>query len=1028
MRSLIRFAVRRPVATCAFYCLIVALACLAYLRLPVALLPEIRVPSLAVWTAYPDASPDRVEHAVTELIEEAIAGTPGLRRLTSRSQLGGCLVRLDLGWNVDLDLAFLEVREQLDRLNALPKGAQRPLVLRFDPGDRPILLIAATARGAADSAAAESTPRPDLVAAKQVARTVVARRLEQLNGVARVRVTGGFDREIRIAVDADKMAAYGVGLERIEEALSQANVALPGGLIRRGPFSYAVEVSGEFAGLEDVRAAVIPTRGGRQARLRDLATVSETVADRRGLVRLDGRETLLLLVERRPDANTVETARAVRRSLADLSRELPGLDFDVVVDQSFFIEAAVSAVTKAALFGALLAVAVLLVFLRSPRALLAVALAVPLSLAITLVLFELFDVTLNLLSLGGLALGVGMLVDNAIVVVDNITRWREKGRAPLQAAQGGASQVALAITASTLTTVAVFLPLTLVEGLAGRLFADQSLAVVASLMASLFVAMTAVPLIASRQRPRRRSRSPRWSFRPYERSLGWCLRHRGTVVAAAAGLLVVAGILAWRLPREVVPKVDQGRLELHLTLPPEADLPLLSRRSASLESQIAGWPVVRHVLADLGQRDEAGLELDPRPPYEATLVLVLDPAASVSEVTNRLRVLDVAADLELRSRRSRTQLEELLLNDESDLVVDLTSDRRSAARAMTERLLAALRTRDQLAQVTPADSSRIPAYELRFQLDAMERFGVRRSAIAAAVEAVAQGRKATALRTVNEEIPIVIRSAPAESIEELLARQVPTEHGLLPLAVFLDASLVQLPASLIRSDQGAVVRFNADIAPGADLTEALSAIGQSFDEVLPEGVSGRVRGTNEAFLRTLRAAAWSLALSTVLVFLILAAQFESLLEPLVILAAVPLAAAGVVLALSVTGQTLNLMSLTGCVVLVGIVVNDAILKVDAIDRLRRRGMARFAAIQEAGRQRLRPILMTTATTVLGLTPLALGLGEGAELRAALAIAVIGGLLTGTSLTLLVVPILHSLIPDRGAMDASPPGRPGNEDG
>ena len=1017
MKAFISLCLRRPVTVAAFYILLMVLAAVAYVRLPVALLPDLRYPGLVVWTAYPDVPPDRVERAVTERIEEAVAGTAGLIRITSRTLLGGSLVHLDFGWNTNLNLALLDVREQIDRLGEmLPEEADRPVVLHLDPGDRPIMMVALREAGDELRRAEETPSSPqDLVGLKQIGREIIARRLEQLHDVARVQVTGGFERRIEILVDPARLATYDVSLDQIAQALRAANVALPGGMIRRGPFRYAVEISGEFQGTDDIAAAIIMQVETTPVRLRDVAEVREGVDERRGLVRLDGAETLLLLIERRPEANVVRAAEEVRRVLDELEAELPGVRLNVVVDESIFIEEAIGGVTQAVLLGSLLAIIILFVFLRRPRALLAVAVAVPLSIGITLVLFEFFDVTFNLISLSGLALGVGMLVDNAIVVVENIARLREAGQSPLEAARNGTAEVAGAITASTLTTIAVFLPITFVEGLAGRLFRDQSLAVVCSLLASLLVALTVVALIASRdRRPATANPNESTGLKPsrllaiYERALGWSLDHRSLVLAGCAALLLATGLLAWHLPREVIPKTDQGRVEVRLALPTDADLPLMSARTRALEEQLHARGYARHVLADLGERDEARLDLDPRPPYEGDLVLLLPPDRRAEEIIAAVQTLDHPDDVALKAQPVQTQLDALLTSDEADLLIDLIAEERREAEAVVDGLMAALAARAELANVRRADAASVPAYRLSFRRDAMSRHGVSPATLTSYLEAGARGRRATELRTINEEIPIVLRSRHIDSLERLLAERIPTPSGLLPLGTFVEATSVALPAALVRTGQASVVRLTADVAPGADLASASEAVEDAF-AALPTGVRGRVGGATEAFRSSLRAVGLSLLLSLLLVYLILAAQFANLTQPLVILMTVPLAVAGVALVLGLTGQTINLMSLTGCVVLVGIVVNDAIIKVDFINQRRAAGLSLRAAILAAGHDRVRPILMTTITTVLGLLPLALGFGQGAELRAPLAIVIVGGLTSASLLTLLVVPVLYATV-------------------
>lgn len=995
---------RRPVAVTAFYLLVTALAVAAVARLPVSLLPSLRYPSLVVWTAVPDVAPEQVERGVTELVEDAVAGTPGLSAITSRTQLGGSLVRLDFGWSSDLDYAAFEVREKLERLgNALPDQAERPLVLRIDPSDRPILVLSLAAAEGRSSQA-------ELLELKQIARDVVARRLEQLEGVARVRVTGGFEREVEVVVDPARMAAYGIDLEGMATALQSANVTLSGGMVRRGPFRYAVEVSGELTDADAVAETVVSEPGEPIVHLREVAAVRDGVERRRGMVRLDGRETLLLLVERRPDANTVETARQARQALAELGQELPGLHLTPVVDESVFIEAAISGVVQALVGGGILTILVLLVFLRRPRTLLAVGVAVPLSLALTLVLFDLLGVTFNLISLSGLALGVGLLLDNATVVVENISRLRESGMEAFRAACQGTAEVAGAITASTLTTVAVFLPITLVEGLAGRLFRDQSLAIVCSVMASLVVALSVVPLLAAYDRAAARTLEEQPGGRllaAYERALEFCITHRKATLAATALLLAATALLALRLPRELVPESEEGRVEVALSLPADADLDLVSQRAAVLERAAASWPGVEHVLADLGERDDARLDLDPRPLYRGDLTLALAPGTGSAPVLAHLQALAPTPDLTWVARPVRPQLEELLITSEADLLIDLVAGTRAAAEGSIEPLVAALSRRSELVNLARTDPERVPAYVVTLDRAAVARFGVRPAVLEAYLEAAARGREATRLRTVNEDVPIVLHAREMGSIEELLAERVPAREGLMPLSAFLSAEPVRLPAVLLRARQTPVIRLTADVAPGSTLQDAVTAVRAAASSLdLPKSVRVRVGGANEGFREGLLAIGKSILLSILLVYLILAAQFESLLQPVVVLAAVPLASAGVVLALAVTGQSWNLMSLTACVVVVGIVDNDSIVKVDFINQARRAGLGLEDAVRAAGRNRFRPIVMNTLTAVLGLLPLALGIGQGGALQAALAVTIVGGLVSATALTLLVVPVIY----------------------
>ncbi len=482
----------------------------------------------------------------------------------------------------------------------------------------------------------------------------------------------------------------------------------------------------------------------------------------------------MLLVERRPDANTVRASQEIRLALDDLQEELQSVRLDVVVDESTFIEEAITGLTQAVLFGGLLALVVLLLFLRRKRALLAVSVAVPLSLGISLIMFDFLNITFNLISLTGLALGVGLLVDNAIIVVENIARLRESGLSEREAGIEGASEVAGAITASTLTTVAVFLPLTFVEGLAGRLFLDQSLAVVSSLLASLLVGLTVVPLIVAYKKvPSARSESPHSRtdgrvVRAYERGLAWSLDHRSSIVLATVFLLLIAAAAGQRLPREVVPQTNQGRISVHLALPADADLTLVSNRAAIVEGALWEHPGVEHILSDLGERDESRLQVDPRPPYEGELLLLLGKNTSPVDLQRYIGSISIPADVAIESKPVRTQLESLLSSEESDLFIDLIVERRELGAPVLERVLAELQNTPELTNVRPSDDFEVPASRMSFDQESMSRFGVTENQITTFLEAAARGNHVTDLRSINEDVPILLRTIGVSTVESLL--------------------------------------------------------------------------------------------------------------------------------------------------------------------------------------------------------------------------------------------------------------------
>lgn len=1008
-----RFALTRPVALTALFLLILGLSAMAVVRLPVSLLPDLRFPSFVVWTSYPAGAPNQVEDRVTRIVEDALAGTPGLRRMASRSLTSGSLVRLDLSWNQDLEASLIDLREQLDQVRPLlPPAASKPLLLQVDPSRRPLHVIAIAEAG---SGGAAPIPRSDSHrlrrgAIKKIAQEVVARRLEQISGVARVRVSGGDEEEIRIDLLVDRLSELGIAVGDVSAALQASNFSLAGGLIRRGPYEYAIEVEGVLEGPEDIGKMVVGNIEGVPVRLEQIANVTREYAPRHGLARLDGMETLLLLVELSSDANALDVAREARQTLGELRRELPGVQIDVVVDESRFISAAVGNAVQALILGGFLSLLGLVPFLHQRHLLLAVAVAPPLALALALVLFDLFGVGFNLISLGGLVLGIGLLVDNAIVVVESIARRLEVGQEPFAAALEGAREVAGPITASTLTTLVVFLPLGFADGLAGRLFRDQSFAVVTSCTASLLVALTAVPALV--RRGRERINAPRWLdpwHRTHERWLQRMISHRGAALACIlVGILAAAGGAAL-LPREPLPPGASDRTVVRVSVPSGLGLEVLDERSRRLETHLGQLPGVRHVLAELGENATGSLELKPRPTHEGDVSVVLAEAQDPAETAAALKRLALPPDLAIEVRPVQSQLADILQGGGPDLRLQIIAPSRDDADKVAHRLEQALRGEPKLANVVIANGDRIPVYRFAIRRNEAMRAEVPTHVVSSFLETTARGRLATNVRGVSREVPVVLRVPGISRVDQLLNSRVPGGSGPVPLREVVEVSRTEEPSLLLREGREPVVEVTADLAPGVPLQEALAAVKEVAAPLTPPTARLTIRGANESFRTIARSAFWSLATSIFLVYLILCAQFESLSQPLIVLTSVPLALGGVVLALGAGGMSWNLMSLTGCVVLVGLVVNDAILKVDAMNRHRMQGSGLVASAVLASRDRFRAILMTTLTTSLALLPMALGVGEGAAVRAPLAVAVIGGLLVATILSLTVVPFLYVAI-------------------
>lgn len=1064
--KIIRFAVQRPVTVGMAAVAAVVFGLVSLGRLDVGLLPEIRYPTITVQTEMEGSAPVDVENLVTRPLEEAVGVVPGLRQVHSVSQAGLSQITLEFDWGTAMDYAGLDVREKIDRIR-LPDDASLPVLLKYDPALDPVLRIGLWGNA-------------PLARMRTVAEEVLKTEIEAVQGVAAARVSGGFEEEIQVLVDEGRLAALGLDIAGVEQALARQHVNASGGRLRDRGAEYIVRTLRRFENLDDLRDVSIGRIGDRAVRLGEVATVLRTHKERTDITHVDGRESVEVAVFKEGDANVVETARRVRETLARVGQRLPSqMQQEVLYDQSVYISQAVSEVRSNALVGGLLAVGVLFVFLRDIRATLVIGLAIPLSIVATFILMHTRGVSLNVMSLGGLALGVGMLVDNSIVVLEAIQRRREYGDGgldPRASAAAGAGEVSGAVTASTLTTVAVFVPIVfVVVGIAGQVFRDQALTVTFALFVSLLVSLTFTPMAASlgagrahneglgwrdRWRPRR-SQPWRWRrilaeighfvgiglplscvwfvsrlgrvlswlvvtlFWPlttlherlwprvesgYARLLRGALRVRPLVLLVVVAVAVGAWFVAQRLGAELVPPLAQGSLTMQLELAEGTPLDRTDRVCGDLERQLAGLDGVTRVAAEVGISRESGGGASRHKENRAEVHLQLassDPALE-ARVLARARALAASGpSMRLEVRRPA------LLNLSAPVQVDVYGHNLDALQRGADAVAAVLRGVPDLRDVRQAMVPGSPEIRISFDRDKLALMGLEQDAVANTIRTKVGGVVPGRLRDGERHLDIRLQGR-ADQRSTLTAVQdlvVAERDGItVPLAAVATLIEARGPAEIHRLGGRRAALVTADLA-GRDLASVSSDITRDLRGLaLPAGVTATLGGQNREMARSFRSLQMAALLAVFLVYLVMASQFESLIHPLIIMVTVPVALAGAVYGLAILGRPLSVFAVIGAIMLAGIVVNNGIVLVDRMNQLRRQGSDVHGAALQAGRERLRPILMTTATTVLGLSPMALGLGEGAELRAPLAVTVIGGLILATGLTLLAVPVLYTLVP------------------
>ncbi|MDZ7374371.1 MAG: efflux RND transporter permease subunit [candidate division KSB1 bacterium] len=1004
--------VRRPVAVSMVYAAVALLGCVSLLRLPIDLLPDLSYPRLTVVTVYPGAAPTEVETSVTVPIEGALSTLSGLRHITSVSREEVSLVTLEFPWGTNMDVTMLHVREKLDELRwLLPRDVDRPTILRMDPRSQPIMGVAVS--GA------------ELGELTGLCRDVFKRRLEQLPGLALVELVGEVEPEIQVEVDQDRLETLGLSVADVAAALQRANVTLPGGTIRRGEFRFSLRLLGTFRDLAEIEEVPIFWRGERRVRVRDVASVRLGTRERENENRWNGRPSIGLLIYKDAGANTIQVCRAARAALSELRARYPDLDLDVAFDQSAFISQAIANVLQAVAIGGVLAFLVLFLFLRDPRYPLMVSVSIPLSILATFIFLHAAGAGLNLMTLGGLALGVGMLVDASVVVLENIFRHWERGEPPDRASVTGVSEVAMAVTASTLTTVAVFFPVVYVRGVAGQLFKHQAYAVSTALLASLVVSLTLLPVLAAGVHPSETARDEaRSGVGPlrrlashYERVLDLALRHPWRVVALTLLAFGLALLAAAHIERELMPWVDQGEFVVELEMPPGTSLEATSEAAAALERHFLAHPGVQTVFATVGiQPTQRLFRAGELALHRASFRVRLRPGylGRTQAVMEELRRTCPRLGTEVTFQAPQAGLAGLLDPGRSDVEVQVFGEDWSVCRALAEALRQRLARIQGFTGLTVDAEEGQPEVRIAVRRDQAVLFGLSTGRVSEFVRDFFRGNVSTQFEEPDRKIDIRVwpKGDDRRTLWDLLEARIPTGYSSVPVREVVDYRFSRGPSEIRRENQERVVTLRASVA-GRRLGAVLRDVQREVAAFrVPAGVRVEVTGARQEMRQSFRSLITAAILAVVLVFMILAAEFESLWQPFVVMMTVPLGVIGVAFGLLVTGTSWNVISLIGFVVLVGIVVNDGIVKVDFINRSVRRGTPVYEAIRQAGRHRLRPIVMTTVTTVLGLLPMAVGIGAGAELQRPLAVTVIFGISFATLLTLVVVPVLYLLLAQR----------------
>lgn len=999
-------AVNRPVTTVMVFLIIITLGIAGLRHLPIDLLPEIEFPQLTVVVRYPNVGPEEMEQIATQRVENAVAGVPGVERIRSSSSEGRSYVTLDFSRGTNLDEAANDLRAAIDRMrDDLPPEAEPPQVYKFDPDNYPIVMIGV------------SSDTMDLPELTLVLEREVMKRFEQIPGVGTIDLWGGIHRQVQVELKRDRLNASRLSAADVQSALSRGNVNLSGGNVTQGVQDLYVRTLGEFTSIEEIEQTVVTLVDGKPIRVGDVADVSFSYEDLGRVVRIDGRPMVRFAIQKQTGANTVAVAAAVRAEVERINRNRPDINLFVASDQSSFIQRSIDNVRQSAMWGALLAVFVLYLFLRNAASTFIIALAIPISIIATFGLLYFNGLTLNQMSFGGLALGVGLIVDNAVVVVENIVRLRDEGRDSRAAALVGTKQVGGAIIASTLTTCVIFLPVVFMQTISGVIFQQLALVVVFALLCSLLVALTLVPMLASKlfaarpPHPSRRGRTRRgleWLEERYVEVLARAVRRKAVVFGTTLALVIAGFLLVPLIPMELAPQTDADQVDVDFDMAEGTNIAVIDRYLNDLHELVtANLPpgVVDHLTTEV--RDGNA---------EVEFTLSPDAGIGASELADQLREATAdripGGEIRVRARSGLWILSRIFgSGGDEDVRIQLRGYNLEQAQKVAEEMKRAIEQLPGIEGVRVANREGRPEETIVFDRAKLAELGLSVREVAAAIQTNLGGSRAGSFRVGGDEFPIVVRLRPedrhtTQSLDNISIRL--PGGDVIPVSSVIEKRPGRSPPAVYRIDGQRVTYITADFATGMSLGDAVHAIQNRLaDFPLPPGFSIFFGGEYEEQQKAAADFRLSLLIAILLIYMVMAAQFERYLDPLIVLFSVPLAVIGVVPTLLITGTTINMQSLMGVVMLTGIVVNNAIVLVDYINLMRHEeGLGILDAVSRAGRRRLRPILITTLTTVLGLLPLSFGIGAGAEIQAALARVVLGGLVASTLVTLVFIPVLY----------------------
>jgi HAE1 family hydrophobic/amphiphilic exporter-1 len=1015
--------VKRPILTSVIFLVIILLGFVSFTRLSVDLMPDISYPTVTIVANYANTSPEDMENIITIPIEDAVSGIQGIELITSNSVEGRSVIRLSFAWGTDLTEAVNDIRERMDRiLNRLPDDMDKPMIRKFDVSAFPIMMLGVSSQ----------MDRTDL---NYFVEHNIKYRIEQIPGVANIDISGGLNKEIHAILKAETLEAYQITPDMISAALRSENRNVPIGTIKEHGKDILLRSPGEFSSVEDIRNIPVTLRNGATIYLKDIAEVFETVEEETQSVRVNGERGIVLSLNKRSDANTVSVAADISKEIERINHDYPFLQMVKIMDSSVYISSSIKNIGFSLIIGALLAVLILFLFLENIPSTLIISTAVPISITATFLLMYANGYTLNLMTFGGLALGIGMLLDNSIVVLENIFRHNEEGLDRKHASVVGVSEVVQPLIASTLTTIVVFLPVVFIRGIAGIMFRQFAVIVSFSLMCSLFVALFLVPMLASRM-----MHLPvigngcSFCFRiarnvgtlltnvelKYSQFLSRALLKPWKIVSYSMILVAVSFLLITKIGTDFMPAADEGEVRVSITIDEGLPLEEFEMKISQIEEIIFNdVPEAKFVFARVGGGGWIGSTAGTN---RANMRILLKERnhrlRSSDEISNALRP-KIAKIPGIETRVSPGRGLFILRMGTSD------GDRigiEVRGRNLNDGFVVATEIETMLNQVEGITETSLSRDEgtneqiLRVDRQKAYQMGISVSQAASFLEQVIQGSQATTLRLQGEEFPVIIKliDEDVENLDNILQLTIPSSTGkMIPLTNFAYIEQQKGPSAIERKDRERIITVNADYS-GRDAGSIIADIRARLAKIaIPGDLSVIITGDYEEQQKAFRELIMAIILAILLVYMVMAGQFESVKHPFIVLFSIPGAVIGITIMLILTGTLITMQAIIGMIMLTGIVVNNAIILIDyANQQKREKNIPAMEAIIAAGKRRLRPILMTALTTSLALIPLSIGFGDGGETQAPMARVVIGGLVSSTFLTLFLIPAIYTIMEKR----------------